>query len=110
MLRRPGPLGLPTAEYDAYTTSWTRRRLDVPRSHGNDALCVGAPDSNARQPVYKTVVRAVGHRDRQMLRTADRHGNPRGQGYRDYCALDRQRQGYTSCPGNRSERRQCFAH
>ena len=40
-----------------------------------------------------------------MLRPPDRHGNPRGRGYRDYCALSRQRQGYTSCPGHRSRER-----
>ena len=47
------------------------------------------------------LVQAVGHGDRQMLRPADRHGNPRGRGYRDYCALSKQQQGYTTCPGHR---------
>ena len=28
------------------------------------------------------------------------------QGYREYCALARQHQGYTSCPGHRSRRKQ----
>ena len=36
-----------------------------------------------------------------MLRPPDRHGNPRGRGYRAYCALPRQQQGYTRCPGHR---------
>lgn len=106
LLRRLRAMGMPTAEYDAYTTSWTRRRLGVPKTHVNDALCVGAPDAVAMQFPLKTVVRSSGHGDRQMLRPADRHGNPRGQGYRRYCALNRQRQGYTSCPGHRSRRKQ----
>ena len=89
LLRRLEQMELPTAEYDAYTTSWTRRRLGVPKTHVNDALCVGAPDAILMLPLLKTVVRSVGHGDRQMLRPADRHGNPRGRGYRAYCALSR---------------------
>ena len=102
LLRRLEAMGLPTAEYDAYTTSWTRRRLEVPETHVNDALCVGAPDALSYLPERKTVARSTGHGDRQMLRPADRHGNPRGKGYRRYCALPRQQQGYTSCAGHRS--------
>ena len=93
---------LPTVGHDAYTTSWTRKRLGVSKTHVNDALCVGAPDSMVNIPERKILAQSVGHGDRQMLRPADRHGNPRGQGYRDYCAFDRQRQGYTTCPGHRS--------
>ena len=106
LLRRLEQMELPTAEYDAYTTSWTRRRLGVPKTHVNDALCVGAPDAVTMLPPLKIVIRSTGHGDRQMLRPADRHGNPRGQGYRRYCALSRQQQGYTSCPGHRERRKQ----
>ena len=102
LLRRLQFMGMPAAEHDAYTTSWTRRRLGVRKTHVNDALCVGAPDALTRLPERKTIVRSVGHGDRQMLRPADRYGNPRGQKYRRYCALPRQRQGYTACPGHRS--------
>ena len=102
LLRRIEQMELPTAEYDAYTTSWTRKRLGVLKTHVNDALCVGVPDAVVILPPMKTVVRSTGRGDRQMLRPPDKHGNPRGQGYRDYCALPRQRQGYTSCPGHRS--------
>ncbi len=94
--------GLPVTTHDAYTTSWTRNRLGILKTHVNDALCIGAPDALGVTPKRKTLVRATGHGDRQMLRPADRYGNPRGRGYRDYCALGRQRQGYTSCPGHRS--------
>ena len=98
-------MGLPVSTHDAYTTSWTRNRLDIPKTHVNDALCIGSPDALGVIPESKTLIRATGHGDRQMLRAPDRHGNPRGQGYRDYCALDRERQGYTSCPGHRSRRK-----
>ena len=106
LLRRLEAMDMPIAEYDAYTTSWTRRRLGVPKTHVNDALCIGAPDVLTYLPDRKTVVRSVGHGDRQMLRPSDRHGNPRGRGYRSYCALPRQQQGYTSCPGHRSRSKQ----
>lgn len=102
LLRLIEEIGLPVSEHDAYTTSWTRKRLGVPKTHVNDALCVGVPDSVPNIPERKTLVQAVGHGDRQMLRPSDRHGNPRGQGYRNYCALPRQQQGYTSCPGHRA--------
>ena len=78
--------------HDAYTTAWTGRRLGVSKTHVNDALCIGAPSALEYQPERKIVVRAAGRSDRQMLRPADRHGNPRGQDYRRYCAMDRQQQ------------------
>ena len=106
LLRRLEAMGLPTAEYDAYTTSWTRKGLDIPKTPVNDALCVGAPETLSYLPERKTVVRSTGHGDRQMLRPSDRHGNPRGRGYRAYCGLPRQQQGYTGCPGHRSRRKQ----
>ena len=106
LMRRLEAMGLPVAEYDAYTTSWTRRQLGVQKTHVNDALCVGRPDSLAYLPDRKTVARSVGHGNRQMLRPSNRHGNPRGRGYRAYCALPRQQQGYTTCPGHRSRHKQ----
>ena len=105
LIGRVEQTGLPVSTHDAYTTSWTRNRLGIPKMHVNDALCVGAPETLGVIPERKTLVRAVGHGDRQMLRPADRHGNPRGQGYRDYCALNRQRQGYMTCPGHRGRRK-----
>ena len=106
LLRRLEAMGLPVAEHDAYTTIWTRKKLGVPKTHVNDALCIGTPDALAYLPAIKSVVRSVGHGDRQMLRPADLHGNPRGRGYRECCALPRRRQGYTTCPGHRSRRKQ----
>ena len=89
LMRRIEAIGMLTAEYDAYTTSWTRRKLGVSKTHVNDALCVGAPDALVYLPERKTVIRSTGRGDRQMLKPSDRHGNPRGQGYRLYCALPR---------------------
>lgn len=102
LVGRVEQMGLLLSKHDAYTTSWTRNRLGILKTHVNDALCIGAPDMVESAPQRKTLVRAVGHGDRQMLRPSDRHGNLRGQRYRDYCALPRRQQGYTSCPGHRS--------
>lgn len=105
LVGRVEQMGLPISTHDAYTTSWTRNRLGIPKTHVNDALCIGAPDALEVIPERNMLARATGHGDRQMLRPPDRHGNPRGQGYRDYCALPRQRQGYTGCPGHRDRRK-----
>lgn len=51
-------MGLPVRECDAYTTSWTRKRLGVRKTHVNDALCVGAPDAITVVPEVKTLVQA----------------------------------------------------
>lgn len=106
LIRRIEQMGLSISTHDAYTTSWTRNMLGIVKTHVNDALCIGAPASLEYVPGRKTLVRAAGHGDRQMLKPPDRHGNPRGQGYRDYCALNRQQQGYTTCPGHRDRRKQ----
>ena len=100
LLSRLRDAGLSVSAHDSYTTSHTRRKLGVAKTHSNDALFLGRPDSIALLSNYTLVVQARGHGDRQMLRPPDRHGNPRGRGYRAYCALPRQRQGYTACPGH----------
>ena len=105
LLRRLGALEIPVSTHDAYTTSWTRNRLGIPKTHVNDALCLGGSVELESVPSVKLVAQATGHGDRQMLRPPDRHGNPRGQGYRDYCALTREQQGYTRCPGHRARPR-----
>ena len=105
LLRRLEATGFSVSAHDSYTTSYTRRRLGLSKTHANDALCLGQPHSLGLLPHHTLVIQATGHGDRQMLRPLNRHGNPRGRGYRDYCALPRQKQGYTNCPGHRDPRR-----
>ena len=64
-------MGLPVSSHDAYTTSWTRNKLGIAKTHVNDALCIGARDALEVIPERKTLVKAVGHGDRQMLRPTD---------------------------------------
>lgn len=46
LIGRVEQTGLPVSTHDAYTTSWTRNRLGIPKTHVNDALCVGTPDQS----------------------------------------------------------------
>ena len=105
LLKRLRTEGYSVSGHDSYTTSFTRRKLGLSKTHANDALCLGSPGELGLLPHHTFVIQATGHGDRQMLRPPDRHGNPRGRGYPDYCALSRQRQGYTACPGHRDPRR-----
>lgn len=91
--------------HDSYTMSWTRRRLGLSKTHSVDALCLGSPSKLSLMPTHTLFIQAGGHGGRQMLRPPDKHGNPRGIRYPRYCALTRQQQGYTSCPGHRDPRR-----
>lgn len=97
--------GYSVSAHDSYTTSWTRRKMGIPKTHALDALCLGNPGKLALLPHHTVIVRATGHGDRQMLRPPDKHGNPRGIRYPHYCALPRQKQGYTTCPGHRRRNR-----
>ena len=65
LLRRIEAMDMPVSEYDAYTTSWTRRRLGVTKTHVNDALCLGVPGVLAYLPSRKVLVQAVGSTRRQ---------------------------------------------
>ena len=105
LLRRLRNERYDVSTHDSYTTSWTRRKLEISKTHSHDALCLGRPEGIALLPRHTLIIQATGHGDRQMLRPPDRHGNPRGTQYPRYCALPRQQQGYTSCPGHRRRNR-----
>ena len=105
LLRRLEATGFSVSGHDSYTTSFTRRRLGLSKTHAGDALCLRQPHSLGPLPHHTLVIQATGHGDRQMIRPPDKHGNPRGRGYRAYCTLPKQRQGYTACPGHRDPRR-----
>ena len=60
-------MGLPIAESDAVETAHTRKRLGVPKTHVNDAACLGDPETISGITEIVTVIRAIGHGKRQML-------------------------------------------
>lgn len=104
-LRRLGELGLPVNCHDRYTTARIRNSLNSPKTHVKDTPCLGIPVSIERSLDAMTMVSVTDHGDRQMLRPTDRHGNPRGQGYRRFCALARQAQRSTRYQGHRAHQR-----
>ena len=63
-------LGLPVETGSGGLTKFNRKRLKVPKSHWQDAACVGKVPSNL---VFKTnqplLIKATGHGTRQMCRT-----------------------------------------
>ena len=108
--------GLPLRETDAVSTAHTRKELGIPKSHVNDALCLGEPRHVRNLPERITIIRAVGHGRRQMLWPPNKYGTPRykegaaGRNslYRAYCRMPRSQQGFTTTPGHklRETRRQ----
>ena len=106
-------LEVPVAESDAVETAYTRKRLGVPKTHVNDAACLNSPETLTGIPETVTVIRAVGHGKRQMLTPPSKHGTPRyitgpkgrNRGYRAYCKLPRDQQGFTTMPGHRGRQR-----
>ena len=112
--------GLPVIEADAVSTAYSRKKLGIPKSQVNDALCLGkpgplddddilSPDEPAKVhnlPERITIITSVGHGSRQMLNPPSKFGTPRytkgpkGKytGYRAYCRMPRDRQGLTTPP------------
>ena len=105
--------GLPLVEHDAVTTAYTRRRLHIPKSHVNDAACLGNPLEVRNIPHRVTLIRSVGHGRRQMLWPPDKHGSPRhrkgnagrGSPYRRYSRRPVDQQGFVTMPGHRLRQR-----
>ena len=105
--------GLPLLQTDAVTTAYTRRVLEIRKTHANDAACLGEPKSVMNIPETVQTVESTGHGNRQMLTYLSKHGTPRCRAgpenrndpYRAYCRLSRSRQGYTTMPGHRRRQR-----
>ena len=101
--------GLPLRETDAVSTAHARKELHIPKTHVNDALCLGEPRRVRNLPERITIIRAVGHGRRQMLWPPNKYGTPRyregaaGRNslYRAYCRMPRSQQGFTTTPGHK---------
>lgn len=106
-------LKIPFTETDAVTTAYTRSQLGIPKSHVNDAACLGEPKTLSNIPSSVTVIRSVGHGKRQMLTRLSEHGTPRYKkgprgtkdSYRSYCRLSKQQQSFTRTPGHKQRQR-----
>ena len=106
-------LKVPVTETDAVSTAYTRKALGIPKTHVNDAACLGEPERLTNIPTEVTTVQSAWHGKRQMLTQMSKHGTPRYRegpqgklvGYQAYCKLPRAIQGFTTTPGHRSGRR-----
>ncbi len=104
---------LQVEETDAVNTAYTRNQLNIPKSHGNDALCLGQPARVNNLPERLTIIKSTGHGRRQMLWPPGKHGTPRyktgpegrNSPYRAYCRLPRSQQGFTTMPGHKLRQR-----
>ena len=102
-------LGIPFEKTDAISTAYTRKRLVVPKTHANDAACLGDPDGIINIPEEVTIIQSTGHGKRQMLSTPSLYGTPRykvgpegrNSPYRAYCRLPRSVQGHMTMPGHK---------
>ena len=105
--------GLPLTETDAVTTAYTRKQLGVPKTHVNDALCLAGPLRVNNLPERITIIQAVGHGNRQMLKAPSKYGTPKYtegpkgkyKSYRAYSRLPREKQGLTTTPGHKLRQR-----
>ena len=106
-------LEIPVEENDAVSTAYTRKRLGIPKTHANDAACLGNPGKVLNIPEEVTVIRSIGHGKRQMLTHLNQYGTPRYKAgpegrnstYRAYCRLQRDIQGYMTMPGHKLRQR-----
>ena len=105
--------GLPLLQTDAVTTAYTRKVLEIEKTHANDAACLGEPAQVMNIPETVHTLESVGHGRRQMLWPPNKYGTPRykagPQGrtspYRAYSRLSRSQQGHTTMPGHRLRQR-----
>lgn len=77
LYRRLQATGLPVEVGTGGRTSYNRARLNLPKAHWIDAVCVGAstPDTLAVAGIVPLHIKAMGHGSRQMCGT-DKYGFP----------------------------------
>jgi 5-methylcytosine-specific restriction endonuclease McrA len=69
-------LGLPITTGSGGLTKFNRKRLNIPKTHWQDASCVGkVPDNLVFKTSQPLLIKATGHGTRQMCRT-DKYGFP----------------------------------
>ena len=70
--------GLPVSCWSGGRTKWNRRRLEVPKTHANDAACVGEVTVVEGWQKPTLIIRCTGRGAYQRTRV-DAHGFPRGK-------------------------------
>lgn len=78
LLRLLKQMGLPVNASSGGRTKWNRSRMDVPKTHALDALCVGYVDAVDGWQVPLLAIKATGRGAYKRTRL-DRNGFPRGR-------------------------------
>lgn len=68
--------GLPVRTGSGGRTKWSRARLKVPKSHSNDALCVGKVDTLRYWNIPTLIIKSIGRGSHKVVQT-DTFGFPR---------------------------------
>ena len=105
VLRELSSLGLPFEQTDAATTSWNRRKLDVPKSHVADAAVLGNCKSLTDLPKMATTITGRARNGRRFRAQVDAHGTVRGRAWREFARLKPYQQAGKSPPGHSSSQK-----
>lgn len=92
--------GWHVVEHGAATTAAGRRICGIEKSHHGDAAVTGCPASLRWMPDQPIRIKATGRGSYQRI-MPDKHGTPRGKGYRRYCRLPKHVQKRTQTPGHK---------
>ena len=105
VLRELGSLGLPVEKTDAATTSWNRRKLDVPKSHVADAAVLGNCKSLTDLPQAALTITGRARNGRRFRAQVDANGTVRGRAWREFARLNSYQRAKTSPPGHGSSQK-----
>ena len=101
--------GLPLQLIDAASVSWTRQRLNVPKTHCYDAALQGQNFQTIKSlPNQVLVIQPTNGRSRQKA-NVDRHGTPVGRHFRNQQKLPRHLRQHRPAAGH-SDRHQRYGH
>ena len=92
--------GWNVTEHAAATTAAGRQVCSIDKSHHGDAAVTGCPTGLNRMPTNPITITATGRGNRQRM-MPDKHGTPKGKGYREYCKLPRRVQKRTPTPSHK---------
>ena len=87
-------------EHSAASTAAGRILCGVEKSRHADAAMTGCPENLRHMPEAPISIKATGRGNRQRI-VPDKHGTPRGKGYREYCKLPKDIQKTTPTPSHK---------
>ena len=92
--------GWKVIEHSAASTAAGRRMCSIEKSHHGDAAVTGCPTRLRYLPDEPIKIEATGRGSYQRI-MPNKHGTPRGKGYRRYCRLPKHVRRRTATPGHK---------